>query len=82
MSVDAGLIGRLGSDEGCEILVGGEWATWFTIQDIWEPISNLCSAVAGLDCDSMDEALAFGLRLRKCKGCRIRKKKHKDNHNC
>ena len=26
MSVDAGLVDRLGSDEGCEVLIGGQFA--------------------------------------------------------
>lgn len=30
MSVDAGLIDRFGSDEGCEVLIRGECATFVT----------------------------------------------------
>ena len=30
MGVDAGLVGRLGSDEGCNVLIEAEYATFFT----------------------------------------------------
>lgn len=35
MGVDAGLIDKLGSDEGCEVLIGGEWATFCTSRVVW-----------------------------------------------
>ena len=35
MCVDARLVDRLGSDEGCEVLIKGKWVTVVTGGGIW-----------------------------------------------
>ena len=78
--VDAGLIQELGSDEGSEVLIKVDRA--FTGQGIWQPVSNICSAVAGLDFGAVVEALTFGPRSRKSESRGTRKKERKDDDNC
>lgn len=64
MCVYARLVDWLRSDKGCEVLIKGKRVMFVTGGGIWQPVSDLCSMVAGLELDSMDEALTLGPRSR------------------
>ena len=68
IGVDAGLVNRLGSDEGCEVLIRLECGAFSTRRGIWSFVSDSNSAVAGLDSDSVERTLALDSYLRKSEG--------------